>query len=178
LWTQELEVPSLANDSCETSGRLTLDPLESSGKAVSGNSTPSRPHGLQNADCSLIATSRGLFYSFEGTGDTLNVTLTISTDEIRLELAILTIGCGTCITVSDFSTLDDSPHSITFESEPDELYVVVVSGQGFADVGVFAIEVGVATEDSQIGESGAFHQPVSFWLLHGLVALVSLGICL
>eukprot|EP00339_Tiarina_fusa_P002845 CAMPEP_0117038524 /NCGR_PEP_ID=MMETSP0472-20121206/27096_1 /TAXON_ID=693140 ORGANISM="Tiarina fusus, Strain LIS" /NCGR_SAMPLE_ID=MMETSP0472 /ASSEMBLY_ACC=CAM_ASM_000603 /LENGTH=287 /DNA_ID=CAMNT_0004748763 /DNA_START=8 /DNA_END=867 /DNA_ORIENTATION=+ len=137
LSVKELEGPSASNDMCETAEDVVLDPLESSsGQLVSGNSMPSRPHGLTDEACSLKATSRGLFYSVEGTTEeTIEVTLSILTDDIRLELAILTMGCDSCVLVSDFLTMDDSPHTVTFDSEAGESYVVVVSGEGFADVG-------------------------------------------
>ena len=132
------------------------------GEEMRGDSTASRPHGIVNSDCSLLPTSRGLFYSFQGTGTTMNITLTTiiinddDDEDIRLEMAILLLKDGendcqtssstTCLEFSDFLTYEDTPHSILLEeTEIDQTYIVAVTGEKFDDVGVgeFGISVNV-----------------------------------
>jgi hypothetical protein len=135
------------NDQCETTAKA-LELAE----VVTGDSTGSWPHGLENDDCGLHAFSRGLFYAVEGTGESMGVTLTTDIAEGRLEVAILknASDCSQCVTISDFLTAEDMPHTTVFDTELNQTYVVVVSGEGFSDSGVFQVELVVSERQRNI----------------------------
>jgi hypothetical protein len=123
---------------------------------ITGDATVAWPHELENPNCSLHAFSRGLFYSVEGTGETMAITLTTDIPEDRtLEVAILTSEeCNECVMYSDFLTAEDTPHTLELATEKSKNYTVVVSGEGFADVGVFQLEMeGIVSLDIQVGYS-------------------------
>jgi hypothetical protein len=126
------------NDRCETAVNLTT-----TSAAVTGDSSGAFPHGLENATCSLQKDSRGLFYKVVGTGKTLAVTLTMTDtnqDDLTFEMAILSDACEQCLAFSDFLIAEDAPHTVAFDSEVDQTYIVLVSGQGFSDAGSIRLE--------------------------------------
>lgn len=137
---QALSSPEVVeNDECTTAQGLSTD-----GMVFSVNTTSAWPHGLENEDCSLHAYSRGAFYTVEGTGRVMAVTLSASDlADTRLEMAVLTENCDECIEVSDFLTADETPHTMAFKTTLNQIYVIVVSGERFSDVGAFDIQVEV-----------------------------------
>ena len=132
------------NGSCQTA-----ETLEMGAPAATGNTTGNWPHGLDQDECSLHAYSRGQFYSVStSTGKGVKVTLDASplaamAEDTRLEVAVLTANCQTCVAVSDFLSSEDLPHTMELGVTPGELYVLVVSGQRFSDVGMFQVKVEV-----------------------------------
>jgi hypothetical protein len=78
---QELSISRPFNDQCGTAQRL------QSGELITGASSGAWPHGLVNHACSLQARSRGLFYSIEGTGDGITLSLRPDISEGKLEVA-------------------------------------------------------------------------------------------
>lgn len=109
---------------------------------VSGDSTAARPHGLEDAKCSLHKNARGLFYSLTGTGTLLQMTW--STDAPgRFEVALMTDSCNNCTVVSDFWEAEDTPVTLNLNTEKDKEYIVVVTGEGFGDAGSFSLQVQV-----------------------------------
>mmetsp|Transcript_27539 Transcript_27539/g.40685 ORF Transcript_27539/g.40685 Transcript_27539/m.40685 type:complete len:327 (-) Transcript_27539:111-1091(-) len=123
------------NDSCDSPSQV--DPVSS--VVNIRNFDGARPQELDVHDCGLHFFSRGLFYSFTGTGNAQNVTLTIDGDD-HLELSILSSGCGECIYHTDFLTQDDSPYVQEFKSQKDKNYIAVVSGETFEDTGSFSLQ--------------------------------------
>ena len=114
--------------------------------SVTVDTTGAWPHGVMSQECSLQAASRGAFYKVKGTGHTMAVTLSTSGEigidnEGRMELAIMTNGCGACHKVSDFLTTSDMPHTLEFDTIKGQDYVVALSGENFGDVGVFDIKL-------------------------------------
>jgi predicted DCC family thiol-disulfide oxidoreductase YuxK len=139
---QELSITRPFNDQCGTAQRL------QSGELITGASSGAWPHGLVNHVCSLQARSRGLFYSIEGTGDVITLSLRPDISEGKLEVAVLSQGdCGKCIASSDFITAEDNKHTIRFSSIKNEIYTIAVSGQGVSDAGVFQLGL---TEDNEL----------------------------
>lgn len=131
------------NDQCTQPLPLTL-----SAPSINGNSTWARPHGLHNADCSLQPYTRGLFYSITGTGTTLELTWTTTAAAIsngRFEIAIMSEACRRCVQSSDFLLAEDVPFVTTFDTVEDLDYVILVSGQGFGDVGAFTLQIKVCS---------------------------------
>jgi hypothetical protein len=123
--------------------------LEMGGPAATANTTAHLPHGLNNDECSLHPYSRGQFYSVStSTGKGIRVTLEASllgalTEGTRLEVAVMTAECQTCVIFSDFLTAEDLPHTMELGVTPGQPYVLVVSGEGFSDVGMFQVKVEV-----------------------------------
>jgi hypothetical protein len=117
--------------------------------ATTANTTGNWPHGLSNDECSLYPHSRGQFYSVgTSTGKGVRVTLEASplaamAEDTRLEVAFMTVECQACVAYSDFLTSDDLPHTMELEVTPRLPYVLVVSGEGFSDVGMFQVKVEV-----------------------------------
>jgi predicted DCC family thiol-disulfide oxidoreductase YuxK len=74
------------------------------------------------------------------------ITLTTDIPEDRtLEVAIFTSEeCEVCVMYSDFLTAEDTPHTLELATEKSKNYTIVVSGEGFADVGVFQLELEVS----------------------------------
>ena len=141
----EMIFPRPKNDHCENAERILMP-----GQTVTGSSTGAWPHKLNIDKCMLKETSRGLFYSIQGTGKTISLSLrtditTITSSEEeegggRLEIAILANDdCSYCIGNSQFITTKDSKHIIQFESNADDVYTIVISGQGTGDSGVFQL---------------------------------------
>jgi hypothetical protein len=130
------------NDRCERAVNLTT----TTSAAVTGDSSGAFPHGMENATCSLHKDSRGLFYKVLGTGKTLAVTLTTTDatpDDVTFEMAILSDTCEQCLAFSDFLMAEETPHTFEFDSEVDQTYILLVSGQGFSDVGSIQLELKV-----------------------------------
>ncbi len=113
-----------------------------------GDTTGAFPHGIVNDACSVHPQSRGLFYQVIGTGDAMDVTLSITelAEDYRLELAVIESSCqtGECVASSDFLTADDETETITFQTQPDLVYYVAVTGERFEDVGKFEIVLTVS----------------------------------
>ena len=83
-------------------------PLENA-IVVTGDSTWSRPHGLDNVACSLQPAARGLFYTVVGTGRTHQLTWTMNaTTNGSFEIAVMAVACNFCVQVSDFLTAADT----------------------------------------------------------------------
>ena len=161
LDVEEVSLPAApANDACNNAEGLTN--MDSATVDTSGP----LPHGLENADCSLHADSRGAFYSVAATGNFMAFTLTATDvgldNQGRLEIAVMEKGCNTCIKVSDFLKMEDTPFTLEFETVRGKSYVVAVSGERFSDVGTFdvSLEEGEPAPDAADGKlSGVFPPP-------------------
>ncbi|KAL3942846.1 MAG: hypothetical protein SGBAC_003045 [Bacillariaceae sp.] len=100
------------------------------------------PHGLSNSQCDLNAHSRGLFYTLEGTGQVITVTLRPSISEGKLGLVILSgDDCGICVGHSRFVTAIDSKQIVTMPTQTGEMYHILVSGEDIGDAGSFQLSV-------------------------------------
>lgn len=131
-----MTIPRPTNDQCKTARRL------QAGEPITGISNGAWPHGLLNDDCSLNAHSRGLFYSIEGTGEPISLTLRPDISDGKLEVAVLSQDdCGKCIIGSEFFSAEDMKHTVAFPSTKNEIYTVVVSGEGVSDAGVFQLSL-------------------------------------
>jgi len=142
-----------SNDRCDSAEPLPF------GTLVTGNSAGARPQDFSSSssglECSLHESTRGLFYTFQAPRKE-QVELTWTTDAPgRFEVAVLTAGCGSCVEFSDFLEAEDTPISMDFLVDRGAEYVVVVSGEGFSDTGVFQLEVKVGAVGST-GTSSSF----------------------
>ena len=140
---QALDIPNPPpNDQCTQPLPLALS---STPIIMNGNSTWARPHGLNDAACSLQPYARGLFYLLTGTGTTLELTWTSAAAATgSFEIAVLSEACRRCVQSSDFLLAqDDAPFVTTFDTVQDLDYIILVSGQGFGDVGAFTLQVKV-----------------------------------
>ena len=127
---------AISNDMCSTA-----EPIEPAAP-ITANTAGAKPHGLKNDMCSLHADSRGAFYELQGTGNKMYVTfITDMPEENRMEIAVVSDDCGTCVTYSDFLTAGDTPHTVHFDSVEGETYKIVVSGERFSDAGEFQLEM-------------------------------------
>jgi len=133
---EEFSSPRPSNDMCETAQMLQR------GTVTRDASFEAWPHGLSNTECNLDAHSRGLFYTLEGTGGVITVTLQPSISEGRLGLVILAgDDCGICVRHSQFVTAIDSKQIISVPTQFGEVYHILVSGEDIGDAGSFKLSV-------------------------------------
>ncbi|CAJ1946589.1 unnamed protein product [Cylindrotheca closterium] len=131
------EAPRPSNDQCEFAQPLKL------GDSLTGLTTGAWPHGIKDELCNLGKHSQALFYSIQGTGMDIDVTLRADVTEGLLGLAVVgEDDCSQCITHSEYMSATDSEQTVTFPSEEGKLYKIVVSGEEVFDAGLFHLAVG------------------------------------
>ena len=102
--------------------------------------------GYVNMQCSIVPTTRGLYYKF--TAPQLGTIITVSNfnpnlliGEVKFQISVLSGNCLGCLIFADFL---DGEHSLTLNLNPGEEYVVLVSGESYDDVGTFDLSIKVS----------------------------------
>jgi hypothetical protein len=139
LCKQEYETSRPENDQMEQAYPLGM------GDPVAGMSSGAWPHGVVNEQCHLRPHSRGLFYSVQGTGEHLELSLRADVGEGNMEVAILTgDDVGKCVAHSEYMSAVDAKHIVYFPSVKGQMYTIVVSGENVGDAGLFRLTLEVS----------------------------------
>ena len=136
---QASEASRPSNDQCEFAQPIEL------GDSITAITTGAWPHGIEVEQCNLGQHSQALFYSIEGTGMDIEVTLRADVTEGLLGLAVVgEDDCSQCIMHSVYMSATDSEQTVTFPSEEGKQYKIVVSGDEVFDAGLFHLSIGVS----------------------------------
>uniref|UniRef100_A0A7R9WUN2 Uncharacterized protein n=2 Tax=Craspedostauros australis TaxID=1486917 RepID=A0A7R9WUN2_9STRA len=148
-----------ANDVCSAATQSEL-PISVAGQS----NAMSIPANMQNDECFIRPSSRGLFYKFAGGGNELEITLSNivphnNGGEVEMEVALLKDDsdgdgqCGsTCVIAWDFLEHTTDKHELVVPKDLNETdsYILFVSGSAFNDIASFDLEVNEASATKKL----------------------------
>lgn len=131
------------------------------GASVTGITSGAWPHGVVHEHCHLGPYSRGLFYTVEGNGEHLELSLRTDVSEGNMGVAIL--NGGECVAHSGHMSANDGKHTLYFPSAEGQIYTIVISGESIGDSGLFQLTIGVSgTTHQYIYNNATFNFILTF----------------